>query len=165
MINIREFQTRDIKKICRILNHYIRYTDYNLEEKSINEKQFNKIAENVLSNNYPFLVIEDNSKFIGFAYLDQFNPKVGYKITADLTIYLKPNLKRSGYGSMLVNEIEKLAVERGIENIISIITESNIASIRFHRRHGYKKIAYLKNIALKKGQYCGVFYFQKSIKK
>lgn len=106
---------------------------------------------------------KENGKVIGYAYLDAFNPRSAYRITADLSIYLDKDCARHGTGTALYREIENLARAQGVENIISIITATNENSIRFHEKNGFSCVGTLENVAIKFGQPLSVKYYQKRI--
>ena len=102
-------------------------------------------------------------KPIGFAYLDVFNPRSAYRCTADLSIYVDHACRGSGVGQKLYAEIERLGRERGIENLISIITSDNEGSLRFHRKNGFTEIGVMPAVAFKFGKYLDVSFFQKHL--
>ena len=69
----------------------------------------------------------------------------------------------SGVGQKLYAEIERLGRERGIENLISIITSDNEVSLRFHRKNGFTEIGVMPAVAFKFGKYLDVSFFQKHL--
>ena len=81
-------------------------------------------------------------KPIGFALSRCVQPprRLLYRRTADLSIYVDRACRGSGVGQKLYAEIERLGRERGMENLISIITSDNEGSLRFHRKNGFTEI-------------------------
>lgn len=92
-----------------------------------------------------------------------FNPRSAYRCTADLSIYVDRACRGSGVGQKLYAEIEQLGRERGIENLISIITSDNEGSLRFHRKNGFTEIGVMPAVAFKFGKYLDVSFFQKHL--
>ena len=86
-----------------------------------------------------------------------------YRCTADLSIYVDRACRGSGVGQKLYAEIERLGRERGIENLISIITSDNEGSLRFHRKNGFTEIGVMPAVAFKFGKYLDVSFFQKHL--
>ena len=81
----------------------------------------------------------------------------------DASIYVDRACRGSGVGQKLYTEIERLGRERGIENLISIITSDNEGSLRFHRKNGFTEIGVMPAVAFKFGKYLDVSFFQKHL--
>lgn len=62
-----------------------------------------------------------------------------------------------------LSAIEAKAKEQGITNIVSIITDENENSVRFHEKHGFKQEGYLHGVAVKFGKQVGVYYYSKPL--
>ena len=50
-----------------------------------------------------------------------------------------------------------------ITNLISMITEEDAVSYRFHEKNGFVKEGHLHDIAVKVGRRCGVCYYRKEL--
>ena len=66
-------------------------------------------------------------------------------------------------GAALLAAIEAEGRKMGITNLISIITDENAASCRFHEKNGFVKEGHLHDIAVKFGRRCGVCYYRKEL--
>ncbi len=152
----------DVAACLSIYGYYITDTCVTCEEAIPSIEEFTERVKRITAK-YPFLVAKENGKVIGYAYLDAFNPRSAYRITADLSIYLDKDCARHGTGTALYREIENLARAQGVENIISIITATNENSIRFHEKNGFSCVGTLENVAIKFGQPLSVKYYQKRI--
>ena len=161
-MKIRKIEASDYPQILEIYNYYIINTTINFEQKPITILELSEKVDKILKK-YPFIVLEDGNIVIGYAYLAEFNPRTSYNITANLSIYLKPDIESKGYGTMLLKEIEKLAREQNIINIISIITEENTYSVKFHLKHDFREVGVLDKVGYKFGRYLSVTYFQKKL--
>ena len=153
----------DIAACTELYNYYIENTCITLEEEPVTPEKFGARAARI-TKDYPYIVARDGAgKPIGFAYLDMFNPRSAYRCTADLSIYVDRACRGSGVGQKLYAEIERLGRERGIENLISIITSDNEGSLRFHRKNGFTEIGVMPAVAFKFGKYLDVSFFQKHL--
>ena len=76
------------------------------------------------------------------------------------SIYTAPDLRGVGLGAALLAAIEAEGRKMGITNLISIITDENAASCRFHEKNGFVKEGHLHDIAVKFGRRCGVCYYR-----
>lgn len=153
----------DIAACTELYNYYIENTCITLEEAPVTPEEFGARAARI-TKDYPYIVARDGAgKPIGFAYLDVFNPRSAYRCTADLSIYVDRACRGSGVGQKLYAEIERLGRERGMENLISIITSDNEGSLRFHRKNGFTEIGVMPAVAFKFGKYLDVSFFQKHL--
>ena len=162
MITVRDLKSEDIFRCLEIYNYYISNSVATFEETPLSVSAFRERIGRI-TKKYPFLVATDEENILGYAYLDEFNPRSAYRITADLSIYVSLDHTQTGTGSLLYEEIEKRAKELNIENIISIITAENEISLRFHERHGFTFAGELKDAGIKFGRHISVRYYQKSV--
>lgn len=162
-VTLASIAPEDIAACTELYNYYIENTCITLEEKPVTPEEFGARAARI-TKDYPYIVARNGAgKPIGFAYLDAFNPRSAYRCTADLSIYVDRACRGSGVGQELYTEIERLGRERGIENLISIITSDNEGSLRFHRKNGFTEIGVMPAVAFKFGKYLDVSFFQKHL--
>ena len=162
-VTLAPIAPEDIAACTELYNYYIENTCITLEEEPVTPEEFGARAARI-TKDYPYIVARDGAgKPVGFAYLDVFNPRSAYRCTADLSIYVDRACRGSGVGQKLYAEIERLGRERGIENLISIITSDNEGSLRFHRKNGFTEIGVMPAVAFKFGKYLDVSFFQKHL--
>ena len=162
-VTLAPIAPEDIAACTELYNYYIENTCITLEEEPVTPEEFGARAARI-TKDYPYIVARDGAgEPIGFAYLDVFNPRSAYRCTADLSIYVDCACRGSGVGQKLYAEIERLGRERGIENLISIITSDNEGSLRFHRKNGFTEIGVMPAVAFKFGKYLDVSFFQKHL--
>ena len=162
-VTLAPIAPEEIVACTELYNYYIENTCITLEEEPVTPEEFGaRVAR--ITKDYPYIVARDGAgKPVGFAYLDVFNPRSAYRCTADLSIYVDRACRGSGVGQKLYAEIERLGRERGIENLISIITSDNEGSLRFHRKNGFTEIGVMPAVAFKFGKYLDVSFFQKHL--
>lgn len=162
-VTLAPIAPENIAACTEIYNYYIENTCITLEEEPVTPEEFGaRVAR--ITKDYPYIVARDGAgEPIGYAYLDEFNARSAYRCTADLSIYVAHSCRGGGVGQKLYAEIERLGRERGIENIISIITSDNEGSLRFHRKNGFAEIGVMRSVAFKFGKYLDVNFFQKHL--
>lgn len=161
-IQIRPIQPFDIPACCRIYNTYIRDTTCTFEEEPLTETQFSdRVAR--IRREYPYLVAEQAGQVLGYAYFDRFNTRSAYRYTVDLSIYLSRESCHLGIGEHLLEELEIAGRQAGFRQVISLVTDENEASLRFHRRHGFSQAGHLPEVGEKFGRKIGIFFFQKAL--
>ncbi len=162
-MKIENITDEDIKECLNIYNYYILNTAYTLEVDALDLKTFTERVHSI-KKELPYIVIkDDNNHVLGYAYLHKFNERIAYKITCELSIYISNEHLNEHLGSLLLNKIEEIAKEKGIQNIVSSITSENKNSLKFHENHGYILEGKLNNIAYKFNTYISLYYFRKSI--
>ena len=162
-VTLAPIAPEEIAACTELYNYYIENTCITLEEEPVTPEEFGARVARIMKD-YPYIVARNGAgKPIGFAYLDVFTPRRAYRCTADLSIYVDRACRGSGVGQKLYAEIEQLGRERGIENLISIITSDNEGSLRFHRKNGFTEIGVMPAVAFKFGKYLDVSFFQKHL--
>lgn len=160
---IEAIQREDIPACLAIYNHYILHSCHTLEETALTEEQFSARVSRI-SERYPYLVAKsDDGRVIGYAYLDVFNERSAYRATADLSIYVHPDFRRAHVGGKMLAALETQAIARGIDTLVSIITDTNADSVRFHEHYGFVREGWLRDVACKFGEHVGVFFYRKAL--
>ena len=159
---IRPVEPKDIGVLTALYNYYIENTTFTLELEPLTEQAFSERVRSI-SARFPYLVYEENGEILGYAYLNDFNPRGGYRFTADLSLYVAPTARGRGIGQALYEAIESKAREMGLCNIISLITAENEVSLAFHEAMGFEKVARVDDIAHKFDRWIGLCYCIKRI--
>ncbi len=98
---------------------------------------------------YEEIRINPNSNYIGLFIEDELVAYIGYWFMVDYydiaNLAVKTEYKKQGLASKLLEEIERLAKEDGIENIFLEVSVHNEAAINLYLKHGYKKLKVIKN--------------------
>jgi phosphinothricin acetyltransferase len=159
---IRPIEEKDIPACLSLYDDYVLNTVYSLEEKAV---AFSEFAERVrrIQKDYLWLVEEENGEIVGYGYLDVFNPRSAYHISADLSLYVRKDKEREGIGKEILTALESWAREHGIRNLVSLITSENAPSLAFHQKMGFFEAGYLPNVAVKFGRSLGVYYYLKPL--
>lgn len=157
---IRAIRRKDTGACLAIYNPYITGSCITFEEVALTDEQFAQRVRDI-TQHYPFLVAEEDGRILGYAYLSAFHTRSAYRYTADLSIYLDRDCRRQGIGSRLYDAIEQQARAAGIRTIVSLITETNTDSLRFHERHGFRLVGCLEQVGYKFDRWLSVKYYQK----
>lgn len=87
------FDTDDIEYCLEIYNYYILNSTSTFEEEALSFEDFKQRIFNI-TRKYPFLVAESGGRIIGYAYLNEYNSRSAYRITANLSVYLRSEERR-----------------------------------------------------------------------
>ena len=157
----------DVHRILEIYNFHIKNGLANFEEEPIKYTVFLNFTKNILKSNLPFIVCEENKSILGFAYLNKFRNKSGYRYTYEDSVYLDNNYIGKGIGSILLNHlINESSQNPQIKNIVAVISGNKTeASIRVHQKNGFDMIGTLKKVGFKNNQWLDSIYMQKILNK
>ncbi len=110
---------------------------------------------------YRSYVITENNTICGYCILTNFKKREAYDISAEVTVYLRPESTGRGYGSAALQHLEQLARQHDIHSLIAIICGENEASRRLFAKNGYSQCACYKEVGKKFGRLLDVVCFQK----
>lgn len=113
---------------------------YEIEKECFKKEAFTKqqIAKLLMSPNSIGLTAKENGEIIGFiigaVYYDE-HQLAGHILTIDVS----QKHRRRGIGVKLLQEIEKIFVEKGAVKCRLEVREDNIAAIKLYSKLGYKR--------------------------
>jgi L-amino acid N-acyltransferase YncA len=159
---IRTCTTHDIPAICNIYNHYIAHTVITFEEAPVSVMEMQqRVATH--TQQFPWLVYEDEGKILGYAYASKWKDRSAYKHTAEVTVYLHPDYCSKGIGSLLYKALIEQLSALNIHALLACIAIPNTASERIHEQFGFRQVAHFREVGFKFGRWLDVGYWQKNI--
>lgn len=99
-------------------------------------------------------------RFVGWAALTPHSAYEGYDRTAELSVWVEPDARRSGCGRALVRALLENCQERNIRTVVSRIESKNVASVRLHQACGFTQAGLLEDVGEKFGQSLSVILMQ-----
>ncbi len=159
---IRPATPHDAPALCAIYNPYITDDLTSFEKEPVAEKAMAGRIRSI-SEDYPWLVYEQDNTILGFAYASQWKSRHAYRFAAETTIYLPQSTTRQGIGTPLYTELLKRITDQGITQAIACIAIPNPASTAFHAKLGYKEVAHFPKVGFKFDQWIDVQYWQKAL--
>lgn len=150
MTTIRPASDTDITSITAIYAHHVLHGTGTFETTAPDEKDMAARRTDVLSKGLPYLVLEDASGVIGFAYCNWFKPRPAYRFSAEDSIYLAPSAAGKGLGRLLLTELMAQAERCGVRRLIAVIGDSaNVGSVGVHRSCGFESVGVLRSCGWK----------------
>lgn len=145
--------------IAEILNLYIATSTatFLLERQTV-EEQSAWLGER--SETYPAIVAEWNRTFAGWGSLSLFSPRGGYRHTAELSVYVRPDLHQHGIGRALVHELIVRARAAGHHTLIAKCCSESTASVALHETLGFTRVGELRSVGRKFDRWLDATIFQ-----
>lgn len=155
VMNIRTADIEDAAALLQIYKPYIEETAITFETEVPSLEDFTQRIAKTLQR-YPWIVIEEEGKILGYAYTSAFKGRAAYDWSAETSIYVAMDQKGKGLGRKLYEELEKVSKRQGIENLYACIAYPigedpylDTSSVSFHEHLGFAKKAHFEKCAYK----------------
>ena len=163
-ITLRTLTENDLPFVKDIYDYYTLHTTvvYFVHCASIDElKNYIPVGDPV----YRSFIIETprRSTLADSAISSRFKPREAFRISVELTLYLKPEFTGRGYGKQAILRLEEIIRQEGFSNIMALISGENEASIRLFEKCGFECCANIRQVAEKFGKKLDLRMYQKII--
>lgn len=102
---------------------------------------------------YPWLVAEDESGILGYAYAASYRSRTAYQWNVETSVYVRGDQHRKGVGKKLYQSLLPLLINQGFTTAFAVITLPNDKSVKFHEAHGFKYLCTYPKVGFKLGQW------------
>ncbi len=161
---IRASRDGDVPSIARIYGHHVLTGLASFEEAAPSEAEIARRRLDILARDYPYLIAEEDSRVVGYAYCSQYRPRPGYRYSVENSIYVEPGRMRGGVGSSLMPALIEAATAIGARQMVAVIGDSaNDASIRLHRRFGFRQVGMIEAVGFKFGRWVDSVIMQRAL--
>ena len=160
-MNIRFVNENDAKQLLKIYSQYIN-TPITFEYTLPTEEEFTQRIKDITSI-YPYIVVEDDKKIIGYAYAHKMWEREAYKWNSELSIYIDKNYTSQGLGKKLYTTLIELLKLQGVKTLYGVVTLPNEKSEKLHKSLGFEKIAIHENAGYKCNKWHDIIWFRKVI--
>lgn len=109
---------------------------------------------------YPVLVAADDTGVVGFASFGDFRPWPGYRYTVEHMVYVRAGRRGNGVGRSLMLALIARAVTLDKHVMVAGVDAGNAASIRFHERLGFERVAHFREVGFKFGRWLDLVFLQ-----
>jgi L-amino acid N-acyltransferase len=162
MPSVRAATESDLPSILAIYNEVIATSTavYALEPATLDERRawFTSRAMG-----FPVVVAADlGGDVLGFAsFADWRGAWPGYRYTVEHSAHVRNDVRGRGIGRALVESLFPLALGLGKHVMIGGIDAANEASIRFHERLGFQRVAHFREVGHKFGRWLDLVFVQR----
>jgi phosphinothricin acetyltransferase len=106
------------------------------------------------------LVAEEDGRILGWSSLSPYQPRYGYRFTAEDSVYIAANARGRGIGKALLTALIIEARNAGLHSLIAKIDCQNEVSIRLHSGCGFEQVGLLKQVVFKFDRWLDIAYLQ-----
>jgi L-amino acid N-acyltransferase YncA len=156
---LRSATTNDAVQICQIYTHYVLQTTITFEEQPVTpDDMLQRIRET--TEGLPWIIAEQDGRLLGFCYASKWKGRCAYRYSVESTVYLRPDSLDQGIGSKLYAALLNELRERQMHTVMGGIALPNEASVIFHEKFGFEKVAHFKEVGRKFDNWIDVGYWQ-----
>ena len=160
-IHVRPAEAADLPAILAIYNDAILHTtaSYAYQPESLEQRAL--WFEQHRSQGLPVLVaVDESGAVVGWGSLSNFRERIGYRYTAEHSVYVTAARRGQGLGRALMVALIDTAKALGKHTLIGVIDSSNEPSLRLHRALGFEQAAYFKQVGYKFDRWLDLIFMQ-----
>lgn len=164
MPTIRPSTDADVPAITAIYTHHVLHGTGTFEIEPPSADDMATRRADVLAKGLPYLVAEEGSRVLGFAYCNWFKPRPAYRFSAEDSIYLAPEAAGRGLGRQLLTALTEQAQACGVRKLIAVIGDSaNAGSIGVHRTLGFDHVGVIRSCGWKFERWLDIVLMEKAL--
>ncbi|MEN6391202.1 MAG: N-acetyltransferase family protein [Syntrophomonas sp.] len=169
-VSVKMATEADAEEILKIYSPYITDTAITFEYDIPSVAEFSLRIRDTLQM-YPYIVILEDQRIVGFAYALAFKEREAYKWAVETTVYLKQDYRGKGLGKKLYLTLEDILKHQNIINLNACIAYTSVddahldnTSVAFHNHLGYSKVAHFTKCGYKFGTWYDMIWMEKMLR-
>ncbi|MBF9336466.1 N-acetyltransferase [Microbacterium lacticum] len=99
-----------------------------------------------------FSAVASDGTIVGYGTLSTLTPRPGYRVSAEVSVYVHPQHQGVGVGGTLADYLITHADTHGLIALLAIITGTNATSKRLFIKRGFARTGEMRHVALKFGE-------------
>lgn len=161
---IRPSRDSDIPAIAAIYAHAVTHGTASFELDPPTEAEMARRRAALLDGGYPYLVAEQDSVILGYAYAGAYRTRPAYRSTVEDSIYIAPTAQRRGLGRKLLEALITECEARDFRLMIAVIgDEESHGSIGVHKSLGFEMVGVLTGVGHKHGRWLSTVLMQRPL--
>ncbi|MBQ9564739.1 MAG: N-acetyltransferase [Synergistaceae bacterium] len=168
-VEIRSAAIEDAEALLGIYAPYVMETAITFEYDVPSVAEFRERIASVLRR-YPYLVAVTDNTILGYAYAGAFVGRKAYEWSAELSVYVDRERRKSGIGGKLYRALEAALKDMGILNLYACIgypeREDEYLtrnSVHFHEHLGFKLVGHFHQCGYKFNRWYDMVWMEKII--
>jgi phosphinothricin acetyltransferase len=150
---------RDAAAVADVYRPYVEQTPISFELEPPNAAEMQSRMEKVLAR-LPWLVAEQSSELVGYAYAGQHKERAAYDWSADISVYVRIDRHRQGVGTALYGALLDVLRDLGYVNVYAGITLPNPGSVGLHESIGMRHLGTYRRVGWKMGAWWDVGWWE-----
>ena len=159
---IRRAEQGDLPALLAIYNHYVVTTPitFDIEPRTLAQRQVWLDTFKPTGRHQCFVATNEGVP-IGWACSGKFREKAAYDTTAELSVYLAPDVHGKGLGRRLYQTLIDALQGEDLNRLYAGITLPNPASVALHLAFGFRLVGTQTEIGRKLGRFWDVALYER----
>ena len=162
-VNIRDAVEDDLPEMLAIYNDVIATSTAIYRDDPMPLAEYQSWFRARTAQGYPVLLAVDDGTVLGYASFGDFRAWPGYRFTVEHSVHIRADQRGRGIGSRLVRTLIDHAAARGKHVMIAGVDADNAASLRFHARLGFERVAHFREVGFKFGRWLDLVFLQRTL--
>ena len=164
-MTIRDAVESDMAAIAAIYNDVLANSTAIFNDRPTTAEERLEWWRGRLRQGFPTLVADDGGAVTGYASYGGFRAWPGYRFTVEHSVHIRRDRRERGTGTGLMRELIERARQAQKHVMIGGIDADNAASLRFHERLGFERVAHLREVGFKFGRYLDLIFVERVLGK
>ena len=161
---VRAATTDDAEALAAIYGHHVLHGFCTFEEVPPSPAEMDGRRAAIAARGLPYLVAEEDTRVLGFAYAGPFRPRAAYRYCVEDSVYIAPEATGKGVGRTVLSAVLAQCEAMGLRQVVAVIGDSgNAASIGLHRSLGFEDAGVGRGFGFKHGRWVDIVWMQKSL--
>jgi L-amino acid N-acyltransferase YncA len=161
---IRDALEGDFSAIAAIYADHVLTGLASFEEKPPTAGDLTERWRSVLSHGLPYIVAESDGRVAGYGYAGPYRSRSAYRFTVEDSVYVARGSGGQGLGSALLAALIERCEAGSWRQMVAVIGDSdNHASIKLHRKFGFRHVGTLERVGFKFGRWVDSVLMQRAL--
>jgi phosphinothricin acetyltransferase len=162
--SVRPARPSDLPAIDAIYHHYVATSiaTFDLAPPSPDRRRA-WFDEHVGGPYRLWVAVDPTDRVIGYASSGAFRPRLAYRTTVEVSIYLAPESVGRGIGHALYTALFDSIRAEELHRAVAVIALPNPASVAFHTRWGFREVGRFTEVGRKFDRFWDVALFERPL--
>jgi L-amino acid N-acyltransferase len=162
-MDIGDATERDLSSMVAIYNDVVATSTAIYRDDAIALDEYHAWWRTRTGQGYPVLVARDAGDVIALASFGDFRAWPGYRFTVEHSVHVRADQRGQGVGTTLMRTLFDRAAVLGKHVLIAGVDADNAASLRFHERLGFERVAHFREVGFKFGRWLDLVFLQRML--
>ncbi len=164
-VKFMPLEDQHVADAMAIYNHYVTNSTATFHDRPVAEAEFREQVFYDDPRHASYAIVDQaNGSLVGYCSLGPYKQRGAYRLTAETTVYLRPERTARGIGAEAARLLEQRARTQGFHALMAVICQENRASAKLLVRQGFELVGRRKEVGYKFGRFLDVEEYEKILR-